>query len=715
MTNLSPLTENITSNSSLEITGSPDICNWLLQEEISLAFSTYQSNSLFFVSGKADGKLAIHRRFFDKPMGMFLTENQLYLSTRYQLWQFRNVVGNGEFYNNTYDKAYFPQSGHITGELNIHDVVVINPTICRGNPPVVAPNEPQQIIFVNTLFSCLATLDNEHNFNPLWKPPFISKLVAEDRCHLNGLAVVENQPRYVTAIGTCDQASNWREKRDSGGVVIDITTDEIISAGLSMPHSPRFYENKLWVLNSGTGNFGFCDLETGKYQPVAFCPGFVRGLAFHKNYAIVGLSKVRDGRLSGLQLEKHLSNNGGLCGLMVVDINTGAILHWLKLEGEVTEIYDVAVLAGVKRPAILSADSEEIQRIVTFPGGGGLVVTKPGVNVSPTALPSHTSKAMDGGESQVKNTPSPSDQAIASYPNGGAIAVKYQMVHNLTVESSCDYDALTFPRIKKRWQSRQLQGELLGVSASVSQKIVGFLIAEIFPDVKSANLISFYVLPEFRNQKIGSSLLFYLEKDLKKKGFTTLEVSYQQTEITGLALEAMLRKFNWQPPETKFLLCKTTTEKIAAAPWLYKPILPTEYEIFPWQELSQIETQKIRQWQDCPAALNPFTNDTRIEFMNSLGVRHKGEIIGWSLTHRVAPDTIRYSSLFVREKYQKLGRAVPVLAESIKRQIASPVPYCTFSVAKENGRMLEFVKRRLQPYLTYFSESRWAVKLLEGG
>ncbi len=701
MGNLDTTTANITDNLSQEITGSPDISNWLATEQISLAISTYQSNRLFFVNGKPDGKLAIHQRFFDKPMGMYFTQNQLYLSTRYQLWQFNSVLGKGETYN-AYDKVYFPKIGHIIGELNIHDVVAINRFSGRGNPPVVAPNEPQQIIFVNTLFSCLATLDNEHSFNPIWKPPFISKLVAEDRCHLNGLGVVENQPRYVTAIGTCDQASNWREKRDSGGVVIDITNDEIISAGLSMPHSPRFYANKLWVLNSGTGNFGFCDLQTGKYQQVAFCPGFVRGLAFHKNYAIVGLSKVRDGRLNGLQLEKHLSDNGGLCGLMVIDINTGSILHWLKFEAEVSEIYDVAVLTGVLRPAILDTDSEEIQRIVSFPGGG-LVVTKPAVNLSPLS-----SGASDTSRKENQTIPLPTnDTSDQPLPR-----VKYQMVHNLTVESSCDYDALTFPSIKKRWQSRQLQGELLAVSASISQTIVGFVVAEILPDVKRANIISFYVLPEYRHKKIGTSLLFYLEKDLRQKGFTDVEVSYQQTEITGLVLEPLLRKFNWQSPESKFLLCKTTTEKIAAAPWLYKPVLPTEYEIFSWQELSQNEAQKIRSWQDCSAALNPFTNDRRIEFMNSLGVRHNGEIIGWSITHRVAADTIRYSSLFVREKYQKFGRAVPVLAESIKRQIASPVPYCTFSVDKDNAAMLQFVKRRLQPYLTYFNESRCAVKKL---
>lgn len=134
--------------------------------------------------------------------------------------------------------------------------------------------------------------------------------------------------------------------------------------------------------------------------------------------------------------------------------------------------------------------------------------------------------------------------------------------------------------------------------------------------------------------------------------------------------------------------------------------------MFPWSELTPTEKQEILPGQWDTPSLFPFSDDSRIEQVNSLVLRYNGEIIGWCVNHRVAPDTIRYSTLFVREKFQKLGRGVSLLAESIKRQIAGSVPYYTFAVARENAQMLQFVNRRLKDYLTGLSESRQSVKRL---
>jgi uncharacterized protein (TIGR03032 family) len=668
---------------ALKITCSRHFQDWLHSQQVSLAFTTYQSNRLFLIGLKPDGQLSAFNRSFDRPMGLFATDASLYMSTRLHLWQIDgvsiNTAGHESFKSyEGYDKIYLPRTGNITGDVNTHDVIVL-------------PSE--EIVFVNTLFSCLATIHPQHNFNPIWKPPFISKLVPEDRCHLNGVAVVEGQPRYVTAVSDSDVASNWRQKRDKGGLVMDVQTDEVLIAGLSMPHSPRVYNGKLWLLNSGTGEFGSADLQTGKFEPIAFCPGFVRGLAFHGNFAIVGMSKPRDGRLAGLQLEQNLAARGTVayCGLMVIDLNAGSIVHWLQLDGEVCELYDVAVLPGVRQAAIIGLEGDEIERLVTFPNAQGIVITKP---------------AVASAKGEQINAPSP----MPNSPSPTSSQVKYQMVHNLDVASSCEYDALTFPSIKKRWQTRQLRGDLLGVSASVDGQLVGFAIAEILPEVKAAEIISFLVVPEFRQQKVGTQLLYFLEKGLAENGCRHLEISYQQTQITQLALEPILRRLKWQAPESKFLLCKTTTEKIAQAPWLYKTKLPAGFEIFPWQELTQAEAKQILERKDYPEALSPFGDAGRIEFLNSLGLRYQGEVIGWMITHRVAPDTIRYSSLFVSERFQKLGRALPALTEAIKRQINSAVPYCTFSIAWENEAMRKFCSRRIEPYLTFRSESRHSLK-----
>lgn len=353
----------------LEITGSSYFLNWLAEQNISLAFTTYQTCRLFLLGLKADGQLSAFERLFDRAMGLWATPEQIYLSTRYQLWRFDNVLTPDQTYEG-YDKLYLPRTGHTTGDLDIHDVVIVD----------------KIPLFVNTRYNCLATLSQQHSFKPFWQPPFISQLVPEDRCHLNGLALWEGQPRYVTAVSRSDVRNGWRDKRHNGGLVMDIQTNEILLAGLSMPHSPRFYRGRLWLLNSGRGEFGYVDLAAGTFEPVAFCPGYARGLAFWGDYAIIGLSKPREKTFTGLDLQDRLTayHTEAQCGLIVVDLNSGHIVHWLRLEGVVTELYDVQVLPGVHRPMAFGFKTDEIARLITVEPGGPALVSPP---LRPSALP----------------------------------------------------------------------------------------------------------------------------------------------------------------------------------------------------------------------------------------------------------------------------------------------------------------------------------------
>lgn len=251
-----------------------------------------------------------------------------------------------------YDRLYVPQVGYTTGDLDIHDVAV---------------EASGRVVFVNTLFGCLATISQTHSFIPLWKPPFISKLAAEDRCHLNGLAIENGRAKYVTAVSQSDVADGWRDRRHDGGCVIDIQSNEIVASGLSMPHSPRVYRDKLWLLNSGRGHFGFIDRATGIFEKVAFCPGYARGLTFHDDYAIVGLSRSRENKtFSGLELDNNLKSGDAeaRCGVQVIDLRSGDVVHWIRVEGVVTELYDVVALPGVVRPQSLGFKTDEIRRVL---------------------------------------------------------------------------------------------------------------------------------------------------------------------------------------------------------------------------------------------------------------------------------------------------------------------------------------------------------------
>lgn len=160
----------------------------------------------------------------------------------------------------------------------------------------------------------------------------------------------------------------WREQRDDGGVVIDVGSNEIVADGLSMPHSPRLHDGKLWLHNSGTGHFGFVDVETGHFEAVAFCPGYLRGLDFIGDYAIAGISKPRDKNFSGLQLDQNIenANSTSRCAILVIDTRSGDTVHWMQIEGVISEVYDVCVMPSVTRPMSIGFRSDEIRRILSI-------------------------------------------------------------------------------------------------------------------------------------------------------------------------------------------------------------------------------------------------------------------------------------------------------------------------------------------------------------
>jgi len=326
---------------------------WLAENNLSLAFTTYQAGKIIFIGLQPSGRLSIFERTFNRCMGLWSNGQSLWMSTLYQLWRFENVLGPGELHDG-YDRMYVPQLAYTTGDIDVHDVALDD-----GGRPV----------FANTVFSCLATVSEARSFRPLWRPRFVSKLVPEDRCHLNGLAMRDGAPAYVTAVSESDVADGWRERRTGGGIVIDVPSGEIVGRGLSMPHSPRVHDGKLYLLDSGTGRFGSLDPGSGAFEEIAFCPGYLRGLAFHGHFAIVGLSQPRETKtFTGLPLDEALArrNADPICALMVIDLRTGGAVHWLKMEGILHELYDVVALPGIRRPQAIGLKTDEIRRILTI-------------------------------------------------------------------------------------------------------------------------------------------------------------------------------------------------------------------------------------------------------------------------------------------------------------------------------------------------------------
>jgi len=346
-----------TTQPGFELTASVHFPAWIGDLGSSIVFTTYQTGKLFFIGLQPNGRLSIFERTLERVMGLHATASSLYLSTLYQVWRFENALGPGETFNG-YDAVYTPRVSHVTGELDIHDIAV---------------DADGRTVFSNTLFNCVATLDPHHSFRPLWRPSWISMLVPEDRCHLNGLALRDGQLRYVTTVSRSDVTDGWRDKRRAGGVVIDVETGEVVCEGLSMPHSPRWHRDTLYLIDSGSGFLGRVDLENRRFERLVFCPGFARGLAFSGHWALIGLSDRRENRtFQDLELEQNLKTHDTetRAGILVVDLRDFSTPHWLRLSGVVRELYDVAVLEGVVRPMAVGFRTDEIRRYLSFPRAG---------------------------------------------------------------------------------------------------------------------------------------------------------------------------------------------------------------------------------------------------------------------------------------------------------------------------------------------------------
>jgi uncharacterized protein (TIGR03032 family) len=325
----------------------------LKQLAASLVVTTYQANKLLVVR-EFQGGLSTLVRTFERPMGLARDGRRLALCIRNQVWMLHNAPDIAPRLEpaGQHDACYLPRSCHVTGDVAGHEVAWAG----------------DELWLVNTRFSCLCTLHPDYSFVPRWRPPFITSLAAEDRCHLNGLAMIDGWPKYVTALGTTDTAGGWRADKPRGGCLIDVSSEEIVVRGLSMPHSPRWHDGRLWLLESGTGQLVLVEPATGRRQRVAELPGFTRGLALAGPYAFVGLSKIRQtSAMDGVPLAERREQLK--CGVAVVDLRSGQVIALLEFQTAVEEIFDVQLLPGLRFPEVIGFQQETIQHTFVVPPG----------------------------------------------------------------------------------------------------------------------------------------------------------------------------------------------------------------------------------------------------------------------------------------------------------------------------------------------------------
>jgi uncharacterized protein (TIGR03032 family) len=302
---------------------------------VTLLISTYQAGKVVVVSAR-EGKPDFAFHSFERAMGLALRSDRIAVGVQRQIWVLRSAPELlSEIAVRGYDACFLARTAHQTGEVQVHEMNWVE----------------NELWFVNTLFSCISAVSDAFSFAPRWRPSFISALAPEDRCHLNGMALENGRPRYVTAFGATDTAHGWRPNKLAGGCLIDIPTNNVVARGLAMPHSPRVVNGRLWVLDSGRGRLLTVNPNDGRSEMIIELPGYTRGLAFAGDAAFVGLSRIREtSTFGGMPIAER--REALKCGVAIIDLRTGNLAALLEFKSSVEEVFDVQVMHGVRRPLL---------------------------------------------------------------------------------------------------------------------------------------------------------------------------------------------------------------------------------------------------------------------------------------------------------------------------------------------------------------------------
>jgi len=335
-----------------KIVYNPGVAEILAKLKSVIAISTYQAGKVIFIGSHNGKKLFQIPVSFKKPMGIALLENKLAVATLDEIQIYSNSPTLAELFpdsEQTYDALYLPRATYYCGDTDLHDL-----GFGKGG-----------LWAVNTRFSCLSSYDINYSFIPRWKPPFISELTPDDRCHLNGMAMLDSIPLYVTALGKTNAAGAWRENITNGGVLMNVPEGEIILDHLAMPHSPRLINNELYLLLSATGEIIKVDIENKNYKVITKLNRFIRGMTHHENYLFVAYSKIR--KTSKTFNKLPVAEIADEAGVAVIELSSGHVVGEIKYLDTVEEIYDVQILPNTVKPGMITPDDPRHKLTVTTP------------------------------------------------------------------------------------------------------------------------------------------------------------------------------------------------------------------------------------------------------------------------------------------------------------------------------------------------------------
>jgi GNAT superfamily N-acetyltransferase len=273
----------------------------------------------------------------------------------------------------------------------------------------------------------------------------------------------------------------------------------------------------------------------------------------------------------------------------------------------------------------------------------------------------------------------------------------------LSEEEVAGFSQFTFPHYRHVLSEMSLGSRMVAVGAVLVRESVGLVFAELQEGRQSAVIRSIAVAPQQRRIGIGTALLRLVERELNKRGCRAAEVIYMAEQPSTLAVEGLLRRNGWPAATPRLMICTSDFDLLSRAPWMKLTDFPPEFEVFCWNRLTACERADILEGQEreqfFPEALSPFAHEDLTDPSCSFGLRYKGRVVGWCVVQQFGANTLRCSSLFVRKEFEDRGRAIALLARSVHATPRTGRPNFIFDVSFERPRMIQFVRRRMAPYL----------------
>ncbi|MBI1299552.1 GNAT family N-acetyltransferase [bacterium] len=270
---------------------------------------------------------------------------------------------------------------------------------------------------------------------------------------------------------------------------------------------------------------------------------------------------------------------------------------------------------------------------------------------------------------------------------------KADTVHRLDEQTIPPFLLLVQPGERRRiWKDHKnpaqivLGATLLGQPAGIAVGVVNGAFAD---------LTDLYVLPAYRRGGIGGALLAALEKEAIEARAEQIGTLYRPDEHTPV-FARLLHTQGWTTPIPRSKVFWTRCA-VAFGPWVSRYRFRPPYETFAWPDLTESERTRLAErgksgWY--PPMLSPFHRPNNAwDGESSVGLRCNGEVVGWCLTVREAPQQMLVDILFVDPPLQVLGRGFMLVGEVIRRYCASGGDYAYWRVSPDNEPMLRWSRK----------------------